>query len=458
MKKLLYILTLFTTNIAIAQSDFAVIAASPLDYQVPGTRNFSITIENKGSSGIASYSISWQLDNGPISTVNKTAGQTVWNGKKGLVQDASMQVVLPAAGTYILKAWLNNMVPTDSKPSNDTIRRIINVLPVLPKKNVVLEVFKHQACGPCYPAANYTDTFISKNPLYSVANIYTVTSDPLFNLEGANVDGLYGFAHPAPVFDRFSFPFMGGMNSSYTSGPSGYELKYYGQREQYYEPVEVYFESLTFDKTTRKIDINVGAKFYDGIQGNLRFNLYITEDSIVSFQATAPDPNKYYHKSVVRAMLGGSWGNAGSIPSTVKKNDQFYQSYTYTVPQNVKLKDLKLIALVQTYNSSDKYDRRILNSSRKDLKDVLTINNTTRTNTRFNIYPNPVQKTLHISFEDKLAKPCNVWISDINGKTLYSNDNCNNGTSINIKEFPSGNYFIYADIENVVHTKAFTKS
>lgn len=452
---ILLIIIILSSIFTFAQGDWTIAALTPLEYQVPGKREFKVTIKNAASSGIGSYSIFWQIDNGPVKSVTKTAFATQWSGAVGLASDTAFNFNFSSNGVHTLKAWIANTIPADVNPSNDTMTETINVVSELPKKNVVLEVFKHQGCGPCYNAANYTDTFIAKNPTYSIAQIYCVTSDPLYNADGTVVDDHYSFPHPMPVFDRYKFPFESKIGTQFYSDPTGYHLRSYGERDLYYEPVEVFFESVTYNKNTRQLDVKVGATFYDNLNGDYRFNFYITEDSIQSYQASAPNPNNYYHKYVLRAMLGGPWGQAGSLPSTLKKFDTKYYNFSYTIPAGYNTDKMKFIAIVQQYNNDD-MKRRILNSVHMKFNDAVSVKNIAHSKTNVSVYPNPTTDFITVSVENTISKRFNVRIADISGKTLKNIDS-NGNSKIDVKDLPAGTYLMYIDDGKIVHTEKFVK-
>jgi hypothetical protein len=458
MKKILPLLVavLFTSLSASAQIDLAGAALSPLEYQVPGTINFSVVIENKSTTGVGTMTVYWKLDNGPVNTAAKNASNIYWSGKLGQIKDPAFQVSLPAAGTYKLKAWVRSINPIDNNTANDTVVKTIRVFETLPKKNVVLEVFKHQGCGPCYDAASYCDTFISKNPSYSVASIYCVKTDALYNADGATFNDIFNYAHPMPVFDRFRFPYKTDLGSSFYTINNDYLLRYYGDREQFYEPVQVYFHSVNWNETTRELRIKAGAIFFDDLSGDYRFNIYLTEDSIKGFQASAPDPNNYYHKHVLRAMLGGPYGKQGSLPATIKKGDNKDYEFVYTIPQSYNINKMHITALVQNYTGDD-LNKRILNSEQKTFKQAVSVQDVAAKSTTENliIYPNPAKNLLHVSLGSRSQK-YDLRIVDMNGKTLIT-QNCTGNTEVNLQSLPAGNYILLADDGAVVHTQTIVK-
>ncbi len=456
MKKIasLLLAILSFTTYTKAQTDVTALAITPSSYQVPGTTDFGFTFKNLGSSGIASYKVYWQFENGPVQSVSKVAFDTKFDGAYGLVQDPSFKVTFPAPGTYQLKAWIQMTTPSDYDPTNDTIVVEYKVKDNLPKKYVLLEIFKHQACGPCYKAAKYVNDVVVKNQDYAVANIYTVPTDIVYCADGKTVNDQYGFAHPMPVFDRYKFPFRSKIGTGFSSTSSGVELRAYGEREKDYEPARAFIESVDYDVNTRLLKVRVGAQFYDNLSGDYRFNLYVTEDSIKGYQASAPDPNNYYHMNVVRAMLGGAWGKQGSLPATISNNDVKYYDFTYTIPASYKTDKLYLIAMVQTYNS-DPLKRHVLNSQQKTFAQALTlsVNETLGQQPTIQVYPNPAQQHINIS----LKTTCDIRIMDMSGKVVYQQAQCNGLQQIEISAYPAGSYIIHADDGKVVHTKTFVK-
>lgn len=436
-----------------AQIDVSVADVFPLTYQVPGTHHFDVALRATGSSGIGMFNVSWQLNGGTVQTVQKGPG----TGMDGHVTDPAFTVTLPSAGTYTFKLWVQSFSVADTNPLNDTILRTIKVFNALPKKNVVLEVFKHLACCPCYDAAVYEDTFINQNSTYAIANIYTVSTDAIYNLQGDSVNAIYDNGHPMPLLDRYKFGYLQNLSSSFYSLCSSYTLESYGEREQYYEPASVSFKSMIYNASTRELKVKLNAKFYDDLSGDYRFNLYLTEDSILSYQACATNPNNYYHMFVVREMLGGSWGQQGSLPATIHNNDQDEYEFTYTIPAAYNTNNMKLIGFVQTYNT-DSFSRRILNSTQMSFKDGLSLSakNVTTSPVSIKVYPNPASNTLYIHPAGLNNQNYTISIYDMAGKRVYQAQKAAD-TEINITDLSPANYIIKIEDKNQVHSEMFRK-
>ncbi|WP_276135129.1 Omp28-related outer membrane protein [Polluticoccus soli] len=443
----LFFIALMLSAHAFAQ-DWAALPLTQLYRQIPGTRTFTFAFENIDNTGISPYTIGWQQDNGPIHSLSKLASNTYWTSGGGLIADPTMTVTFPTTGVYKLKAWVK--VPNDLNPANDTITANITVYEALPKKNVVLEIYKHLTCGPCYAIAQYADTCIAKNDAYSLVSIYAGITEPFAIPEGVEADdALVGGTHPGPVFDRYKFNFFKSFRASYYATP--FSIDGYGERERYFERVQVYFKSVNYNSATRELKMKLAAKAWVGFSEELRFNVYLTEDSVKGYQAAAPDPANYYHNHVLRAMLGGAWGKAGSIPSSMSKNDEAEYDFTYTVPSNYNTSKMHLIALVQAYDQNI-IGRRIVNSEHKTFAEALDIKDATpAANLQFNVYPNPATDVLKISFGTALPKPVELTLEDIAGR-VYGTQQVQADAELNLQHLAPGTYLLRIDDGQVVHT------
>jgi hypothetical protein len=436
---------------ALAQ-DWAAIAVSPLELQIPGTHLFNFTVKNVASTGFQPSTLYWQQDNGAIQSVALSYGDYKIYSLAALVKKAAMTVTLPAVGGYQLKAWIK--VTGDTNPANDTVTQTISVYDALPKKNVVFEVFKHQKCGPCYEAAVYTNKYIAQDSNYAVANIYTDPNDVIYNSDGAVMNSAFGFAHPAPVYDRFQFPFFASLEGLYVSGGG---MTGYKERERYYEPLQVYFKSVSYDVASRQLKIKVAAKAWLNTGGDLRFNVYLTEDDIKAYQEDAPDPYNYYHKRVLRAMLGGPWGVQGSLPATINKSNEYEYEFTYGLPYGYDRDKMHLIALVQHYDT-DKLKRRILNSAELHMTEALSVKETTTLgNVAFSVYPNPAQSILKVSFGDKPTHALALSLADMTGK-VHITQNITGDADLDITQLAAGTYILSIDDGQVVSTCTVVKN
>ncbi len=425
MKKLILLFIALYSFSAQAQTDLALIDLYPVDYASTGTtKQFYPYCHNMGTSNVnySDMTIHWQINGGTVQTATpqNTTPSFLINGLKKELINPGMAFQAPStAGSYVLKVWIT-IVGTDINPANDTISKTVKVIDNLPQKNVVLETFKHQACGPCYPGDTMIKNQIDIYPHYHSVNVYTGSTDVIYSADGdALENGLGPYAHPTVVFDHFRFPGETGFGQSFYTLNGQKYLENLFKRDEFLEPVEVTFSKLDIDKTNKTLTVELSAKFYDDLSDDFRFNLYVLEDSIVGYQASAPNPNTYVHTRVMREMLGGTWGQVSSIPSFVTKGQIVTYTYNYTVPSNFDMRMLRLVGMVQKYNSS-LYDRRILNSAKVLVRDYwdtpLSVGQHDKSND-IKIYPNPTSDYLNIELSAKIQLG-KVVIRDLSGRIV----------------------------------------
>jgi len=446
---------------ALAQPDLKPSLVYPGDYFPIGSHSFDVLMQNVGSTTVPlnGYKICWQVNNGIVNEalpISPTYG--IAPNMPQVRVYGNFMASFPAAGIYKLKVWTRTVSLTDANNSNDTVVKTVKVLPYVPVKNVLMEVFKHQACCPCVEAACYEDSVVSKKSNYAMANIYTPTTDVLYNAEGSTVDSAWNFGHPAILFDRFTFPHASSIQRPVTSFNNSDIVRDMNERDRYFVPLEVSFQSATFNMSTRELKIKVRAKAYDTLQGDMRFNLYLTEDSVKAWQACAtPNPNDYYHHHVVRKMCGGPWGLSGSLPNVIYPLQEFTHQFSYIIPTSYNINRMDLIGLVQQYNT-DKNKRIILNSNKIDLKSSLTLStgSVNLSEGEIVVYPNPATNTLFI--DSKTGGKLSIVIYEATGKEVMRMNMDTREKAINISKLSSGTYLLMiSDGSQIVKRASFIR-
>ncbi len=180
------------------------------------------------------------------------------------------------------------------------------------------------------------------------------------------------------------------------------------------------------------------------------------EDSIVEFQASAPNPNSYVHTRVMRTILGGTWGQPSSIPSTVTSGQTVTYTFNYTVPANFDMRMLRLVGMVQKF-SPDRYDRRILNSGKVLVRDYWTTplgTNEVSKNVNIKVYPNPASSNLNIELDDKNLEIKTLKVMSADGKILIEKPF---QSTLNIENIASGFYYLLLSNEKESFIQSFVK-
>jgi hypothetical protein len=128
----------------------------------------------------------------------------------------------------------------------------------------------------------------------------------------------------------------------------------------------------------------------------------------------------YEHKHVLRAMLGGSWGTAQSIPATVTPGTVYERTYTFTVPQAWDANDITVVPVIMRFNQ-DRLKRPIINATKNPLTNNITPTGGGDTTTGDGAYCPGESFSLNINVEGEpaqgnayqvqLSSPSGVFIS-----------------------------------------------
>ncbi len=245
------------------------------------------------------------------------------------------------------------------------------------------------------------------------------------------------------MFDRIKFPYLPDIMTGYFTLNNVYQLREFGRREVMYEPLGVSIAYMLLDTTSRLLRVRVKAKAVDTIAGDLRFNLWITEDSIKAYQAEAPDPNNYWHSHVLRSFVGGQWGVAGSMPKKLLPGQEVAYDFQYTVPSGYVLKRLQAIGLVQAFDN-DKFARRIINSASARATQKLSVASS-NTLTNVQVYPNPAKDRIWVK---ALGENMQLCIYDGLGRLMLEQSLDSGYGSVDLKGLPAGHYLLRLTDEN----------
>ncbi|HTN47094.1 MAG TPA: Omp28-related outer membrane protein [Flavipsychrobacter sp.] len=461
MKRLLLCLLSFASYHAVLAQDATPTLVFPAKHLPVGNHVFDVMVKNIGSANVGwnGFKIGWKVDNGPVNEMSPTIPTYAIAPNNEVRVAGNFTANFPTTGTHTLKVWTRLTTGTDANKTNDTIVQQVKILPYVPKKNVVFEVFKHQACCPCIDAAAYEDTAVTPFSKYSVANIYTATTDVLYNAEGDTLNDLFQLAHPTVFFDRYVFPYNTLLENNFFTMNGEYQLRNMKERDRYYEPLEVSVYSASFNTATRLLKVKLKAKVYDTIADNYRFNLYLTEDSVKAYQGChTPNANDYYHMHVVRKMLGGSWGQSSSLPATLYPNQDYFYEFTYTVPANYNINKMDMIGMVQRY-STDKLNSRIINSANIHFTNALLLSTDDLASNPFgfSIYPNPATDKIAVTGELLKNQPADIVISDFNGKIVKYLAVNDLKDAIDIADLSAASYVLTIKQGNKKQSFKFTK-
>lgn len=424
--------------------DLKMAEISTEEYQLIG--NFDITgiIQNNGGQTVNTADINWQIDGGTINTYSATSLNIIPTASKSFTHN--IQATLSTLGTFQLKAWVSNPNGnSDLLNTNDTLTKTINTLSTIPTKKVVVEEATGAWCGYCPDGAIRLMDILATYPFEAIG-LAIHNGDGMDFANGNTVNTAYISGFPSGLVDRYKFP-----DASTVEQDRGAWMSRVGERLSQIVPVSVSLIN-SYNPTTRALSITVTADFVGNSQGDIRLNCFIVEDSV---SGTGADYNQvnyydgeaghpmyglgdpivgYKHRHVLRAMLGTSWGSASSIPSSVTAGQSFSKTYTTTLTSTWNANRIKLVAIVQKYNSNSS-KREILNASEHDLTNVTGISQISN-NIIWSVYPNPFYNITNVSYFLENETDVNINVFDNTGKLVF---NKNNG------RMSAGSYF--ADID-----------
>jgi hypothetical protein len=112
-----------------------------------------------------------------------------------------------------------------------------------------------------------------------------------------------------------------------------------------------------YDATTRVLKLNISGQTTSDF--NLTkpvLNIFITEDSLVSYQNNGG--SKYRHDHVIRQVVTPTWGDDLNV-----SNGAYSRDYTLEVPTDWKDSHIQIIAFVSNYDANDKNDCTVENAN-----------------------------------------------------------------------------------------------
>ena len=247
-------------------------------------------------------------------------------------------------------------------------------------QKVVFEEGTGAWCQYCADGAAIADVMDNNFPDALMIGVHN--GDAMTIPDGDTINDFYVAGYPQPTFNRSGAAISRGAWNSTMSGML-----------QGSSAVTVSFDSVDYNMTTRVLTVDVRAMFTGIENGDLRINLAITEDEVTGtgsgynqVNADNNTPGHVYqgagnpivgfkHSHVLRAYLGGPWGNAGDIPATTNFGTVGTHRYTYTIPANYDDTKIQLVAFVSRHNGPGITERRILNGEEFNLS-TLTVGRT----------------------------------------------------------------------------------
>ncbi len=420
----------------------------------------SLLLKNLGGNTLTNAAISYQIDGNPAvnGTINFTPG--ISNSSEIIANHPASLNTFLTPGVHTLKAWVNtlNGNAADMNHTNDTISTGIKVvLSTLNNKKVVLEEATGAWCGNCPGGTGVIDylydslTAAGKNNFIPIA---IHNNDIMATVEGDSISS---------TWDQGAFP-MGWVDRKkdlFESGAGMDVTKWYSavlKQLKYDAPLNIATQ-VAYDPSSRQMTISCATSFEIGFNRELRYHVFILEDSILSNQAnyynTWPASPFYglgnpiinfKNKHVLRDVItpGGVWGQTIPAPA-VQAGSTYNFTLNYTLPNFINEMKASVVVFV-AYHDVDINRRDILNADALPLIPATGISTIETKPTLLGLYPNPIVTNLsmRISWQEQAA--VSVEIIDVNGKTVLQTQTKLakgiNYMELNTEALPNGLYFI----------------
>ena len=300
------------------------------------------------------------------------------------------------------------------------------------------------------------DTILARNPDAMAVNIHWSDS-----MQIAEANDYYNFYSP-------SFPqaLVGRSGVLFARNYWKTEVEDLLNKSAY---VTVFFDSVRYQNSTRKLDVYMQALFTGTLAGDLRLNCVVVEDSVRGTGSGWDQANTYnttsghayfgkgnpisgfYHRYVARKYLGGTWGTSGVIASSVKLGDKFYYHYTYNLPANYDAEKISLVGMVSEYNGNNLTDREIINSVKYGRIFTAPKLNSNPVNRQelLRIYPNPTHAEINVF----TTNPGKLFIYSSTGQIVHTTELGEGNSSIQ-NDLSTGVYYLKFSCNNkVIHQK-----
>lgn len=434
-------------------------------YVQAGIVPLELLIQNDGSDTIRAISMDYQLDGGAIQSDSLTGLSIAPDSVESLLHGAALDV--PQAGTYSLRVWIDRVNGQgDQAPGNDTLDVSLTALSTVPEKWVILQDHTGAWCQFCPQASALTEQISATNS--QVIPVIVHINDSMAFPAGTILSQTFVDAYPSAVIDQVDFPQFEGIA---TLRQTEWENRVAARLETAV-PVSVQLVDATFTPSTRQLQVGVEATFFGPVTGDLRINLWVTEDSVVGtgsgydqanvfhtqpghpFEGAGNPILGYVHRYTLREMRGGAWGLSGIIPNVVGNGDSFMQVFNWRIKDEQEVSRLRLIGLVQRYDPTDLSQREILNAISLPLPEVALTSVSPNSLDDFSIQiaPNPFRDQVEFAFS--LAQPTAVTLEvlDMSGRLIWSDfrekDSVKNirmqwdGRNLEGRKTPAGIYWV----------------
>lgn len=317
-----------------------------------------------------------------------------------------------------------------------------------PVKKVLLEEFTTTLCGMCPPQSHVIKDWHENHTSNSILMVHHAGfgTDSMTNTVATTAcnyfqPSTFGFA-PAIMIDRDVYPW----NDSVPYMSCGGFDSIADRVSQ--DPAVVGIDIQgTYNSATRALSVTATATFVQNMPSyNRRIMIYLVEDSIIGngsgwdqkcysstfantyypgqWNAQTTYISNYPHRYVVRAAIsGGVWGTSNIIPSTPTAGTPYSVSANYTIPGNMNVSRMKVVAFVAEYGPNKLY-RQVLNANDVHIATsfnttITSVSNLQPATSGFSVMPNPTNGMITLEYRIFNSAVPQFNVINVFGQVVY---------------------------------------
>lgn len=376
-------------------------------------------LKNQGQSAIQSFELHYGFEGGPVQTAIVEGINLPALGSMAFAPGQLLET--GAAGHKTVVAHIekvNGMAQADGQSCNNEASLNVAVgqgSGQVPK--VLIEEFSGAWCGACiFGKLILDDIRTSFGDQVEIISVHH--ADAMDFPEGLRV--AYNiFAFPQAIINRR--PYDGAIPLQRDSWGSAVEAA-----RQVPSPAQVAV-SYQVNESARTLDIALQTTFTDYGAGDFRMVPMVLEDGVTGTGSGYDQVNfsdeyggvspivGYVHDNVLRALPSGPFGVPGAIPGAVSPGEVYTQTFSYAIPQDFDMANIRAAGALINVNSSN-LSRPVISAA--EVVDVISTVETPD-KVRSTVYPNPVTEgTFWVERADS-SGPAILQVYSLSGQLAY---------------------------------------
>ncbi|MBL7755136.1 MAG: choice-of-anchor J domain-containing protein [Chitinophagaceae bacterium] len=414
--------------------------------------------QNQGSATVTSYTVKVN-DGSTTQSYPQTANVLPYG-----THIFSLNYNMPSTGIKPIKMWAE--VGGDNNHVNDSTSSEFGGATFTPTPTVVFEEATGTWCGWCPRGAVYMDSIAKMHP--EVVAIAVHNNDPMtVAAYDAGIGDLVG-GYPSGVVGR-----------KVEADPSEFFTAYNDHKNDFsVGDITVGTPTITGSTMTVKADVKMAVNTKPNY--DYRVALVVTEDGMTGTAASWAQANYYSgaaapnlvgaghnwdnepnpvpassmeYDHVARDIMGGFTGVAGSLPATMTAGTTYSYTFNWTIPAGFRPWMAKANVLLISGLSGEVQNGKWVNVKPASVDDVNAVNDV-------KVFPNPTSNYLNLEFTMNTTSDVLVTMTDITGKTVYSqnlnNLNGNQGLVIPTGSMTDGIYVLSVKTKEGTSTQKVT--